>query len=167
MFAFWTVDGAKHQFNKTDDWNINGHLSWKRRIQNISKNQNLYPHQSRITLFTLLWDTLYVLLYYTTLLETIIIDCNACYYGIYVVVCTGLKIWSGKVRNCTALIDLELGTYLYFVVWHFWWTKSADFLFCKTGNTNETHKNFKNGIFFWPQGTVPNMTPKVTSKFWS
>ena len=122
-------------------------FSGTRRVQNISKNQNLYPHQSRITLFTLLWDTLYVLLYYTTLLETIIIDCNACYYGIYVVVCTGLKIWSGKVRNCTALIDSEAGTYLYFVVWLFWWTKSADFLFCKTGNTDETHRNVN--INFW------------------
>ena len=27
----------------------------------ITKNPNLYPHQRRITLYTLLWDTLYVL----------------------------------------------------------------------------------------------------------
>ena len=38
---------------------MNAPISWTRRIQNVSKNQNLYPHQSRITLPTLLWDTLY------------------------------------------------------------------------------------------------------------
>ena len=29
-------------------------------MKNISKNQNLYPQQSQITLFTLQWDTLYM-----------------------------------------------------------------------------------------------------------
>ena len=33
-------------------------ISWTRRIQNISKNQNLYPHQSRITYQPMLWDIL-------------------------------------------------------------------------------------------------------------
>ena len=31
-----------------------------RRTQNISKKQNLYPYQSRITFSSLLWDTLYL-----------------------------------------------------------------------------------------------------------
>ena len=45
---------------KIDEWGINGPISWRCRTQNISKNQNLPPHQSRITLFTLQWDTLYL-----------------------------------------------------------------------------------------------------------
>ena len=32
---------------------------WTCRTKNISKNQNLYPQQSQITLFALPWDTLY------------------------------------------------------------------------------------------------------------
>ena len=39
-------------------------FSWTCRIQNSSKNQNLYPHQSRITFQSLLWDTLYFRKYY-------------------------------------------------------------------------------------------------------
>ena len=54
----WTIDGAQHQKNKTDAFGIKLPFSWTRRIQNISKNQNLYPHQSRITLYSLQWDTL-------------------------------------------------------------------------------------------------------------
>ena len=34
---------------KTGELGINGLISWTRRTKNISKNQNLYPHQSRIT----------------------------------------------------------------------------------------------------------------------
>ena len=34
-------------------------LSHEHLIQNIIKNQNLYPHQSKITMPSLLWDTLY------------------------------------------------------------------------------------------------------------
>ena len=45
---------------KTDELGINGSISWTCRIQNISKNQNLYLRQSQITLFTLPWDTLYI-----------------------------------------------------------------------------------------------------------
>jgi hypothetical protein len=30
------------------------------RTSYISKNPNLYPHQARVTLYTLLWDTLYI-----------------------------------------------------------------------------------------------------------
>jgi hypothetical protein len=44
---------------KTDELGINAPISWTRKIQNISKNQNLYPHQSRITYHSLQWDTLY------------------------------------------------------------------------------------------------------------
>ena len=33
--------------------------TWTHRTQTISKNWNLYPQQSQITLFTLPWDTLY------------------------------------------------------------------------------------------------------------
>ena len=33
-------------------------------MKNISKNHNLYPQQSQITLFTLQWDTLYIYLYF-------------------------------------------------------------------------------------------------------
>ena len=43
---------------KTDELGINAPISWTRRIQNISKNQNLYPHQSRITYQPMLWDIL-------------------------------------------------------------------------------------------------------------
>ena len=32
-------------------------------IRYISKNQNLYPHQSRIAFYTLPWDTLYYLIW--------------------------------------------------------------------------------------------------------
>ena len=39
---------------------VNGPISWTCRTQNISKNQNIYPHQSRITFQSLLWDTLYI-----------------------------------------------------------------------------------------------------------
>jgi hypothetical protein len=38
---------------KTDELSIKGPISGTCRIQNISKFQNLYPHQSRIDLFTL------------------------------------------------------------------------------------------------------------------
>jgi hypothetical protein len=38
---------------KTDELGINGHISLTCRMKNISKNQNLYPQQSQITLFTL------------------------------------------------------------------------------------------------------------------
>ena len=44
---------------KTNKLGINGPISWTHRTQNSSKNQNLYPQQSQITLFTLPWDTLY------------------------------------------------------------------------------------------------------------
>jgi hypothetical protein len=44
---------------KTDELGINSPISWTSRTQNISKNLNIYPHESRITLFTFLWDTLY------------------------------------------------------------------------------------------------------------
>ena len=44
---------------KNDELGINGPISWTPRIQIISKNQNLYPQQSQITLYTLQWDTLY------------------------------------------------------------------------------------------------------------
>ena len=46
---------------KIDELGINGAISWTRRIQNIRKNSNLYPHQSRITFYTLPWETLYIL----------------------------------------------------------------------------------------------------------
>ena len=35
-------------------------VSWTHRIQNISKNNNLYPQQRRITFQSLLWETLYM-----------------------------------------------------------------------------------------------------------
>ena len=38
-----------------DNWSFSGTY----RTSYISKNLNIYPHQSRITLYTLLWDTLY------------------------------------------------------------------------------------------------------------
>ena len=44
---------------KTDGL-VNGPISWTHRTQNFSRKQNLYPHQSRITFQSLLWDTLYV-----------------------------------------------------------------------------------------------------------
>ena len=44
---------------KTDKLAINESISLTHRTQNISKHQNLYPHQSRITFPSLLWDTLY------------------------------------------------------------------------------------------------------------
>ena len=53
---------------KADELGINGPISWTHRTQNIRKNQNLYPQQSQITLFTLPWDTLY----------QIILDKNLC-----------------------------------------------------------------------------------------
>ena len=52
-FTYHPVEGAQHQKNK--NWWIKH--KWTRRTQNISKNQNLYPHQSKITLPSLLWDT--------------------------------------------------------------------------------------------------------------
>ena len=45
---------------KTDEWGINGPISWTRSTKNVSKSPNLHPQWGRITLFTLLWDTLYV-----------------------------------------------------------------------------------------------------------
>ena len=48
---------------KTDEFSIKVPFSWTHRTQNISKNQNLYPQKSQITLFTLPWDTLYFYLY--------------------------------------------------------------------------------------------------------
>ena len=45
---------------QTDELDINAPLSWTGRIQNSSKNPNLYPHQSRITYHSLLRDTLYL-----------------------------------------------------------------------------------------------------------
>ena len=53
---FSPLCGAQHQ--KDLNW-WNGSISWTHRIQNTSKNPNLYPHQSRITYHSLLWDTLY------------------------------------------------------------------------------------------------------------
>ena len=44
---------------QTEELGINAPLSWTSRIQNTSKNPILYPHQSRITYHSLLWDTLY------------------------------------------------------------------------------------------------------------
>ena len=58
IWTNWTIDGAQHQKNK--NWWI---WHWTCRIQNISKNHNLYLHQSKITLPGLLWDTLYVKIY--------------------------------------------------------------------------------------------------------
>ena len=46
---------------KIDELGINEAISWTSRIQNIRKNSNLYPHQSRITFYTLPWETLYIL----------------------------------------------------------------------------------------------------------
>ena len=43
-------------------------FSWTCRTKNISKNENLHPHQSRITLPSLLWDTLYHLLKFSQIL---------------------------------------------------------------------------------------------------
>ena len=45
---------------KTDEWGINGPISWTSSTKNVSKSPNLHPQWGRITLFTLLWDTLYV-----------------------------------------------------------------------------------------------------------
>ena len=55
MFANWTSGSIK-----TDELGINVPISWTRRTQNISKNENVCLYQSRITLFTLIWDTLYL-----------------------------------------------------------------------------------------------------------
>ena len=59
MFAKWTRDGVQHQFNKNwldrQKWGSSG----THRTSHITKKPNLYPHQSIITLYTLLWDTLY------------------------------------------------------------------------------------------------------------
>jgi hypothetical protein len=38
---------------KIDELSINGHISSTCKMKNFSKNQNLYPQQSQITLFTL------------------------------------------------------------------------------------------------------------------
>ena len=59
-FANWAIDGAQHQFSK-NWWSRHKSgvpFSWICRTQNISKNKNLYPHQSKINLPGLLWDTL-------------------------------------------------------------------------------------------------------------
>ena len=53
MFASWNIDGAYHHLNK-NWWGINGPVSWTLRTQKISKNQNLYPLQSRNISSTLL-----------------------------------------------------------------------------------------------------------------
>ena len=45
---------------ETDEFGIKVYFSWTRRIQNMSKNHNLYLHQSKITLPGSLWDTLYI-----------------------------------------------------------------------------------------------------------
>ena len=55
-----TIDGTQHQKMLIGEIGINAPLSWTSRIQNTSKNYNLYPHQSRITYHSLLWDTLYL-----------------------------------------------------------------------------------------------------------
>ena len=88
------------------------------------------PHQ------TFLWGVYVLLLYNTTLLETIIIDCNACYYG--------LKIWSRKVRNSTALIDGYI-----FVAWLFWWKIVLIFFFVKLETTMKHAQKFTkwHGLF--------------------
>ena len=48
---FWKIDGAHHHFIK--NWSISHKWPYL-----MNKNQNLYPHESRITLPSLLWDTL-------------------------------------------------------------------------------------------------------------
>ena len=58
-FFLEAVEGAQHKKIKTDELGINAPISWTCRIQKSSKNQNLYPHQSRITFKPMLWDTLY------------------------------------------------------------------------------------------------------------
>ena len=91
------------------------------------------PHQ------TFLWGVYVLLLYNTTLLETIIIDCNACYYG--------LKIWSRKVRNSTALIDGYI-----FVAWLFWWKIVLIFFFVKLETKMKYAQKFtKWHIFLTPR----------------
>ena len=63
------------QMEQTINWikiyklGINGPISWTHRTQNISKNQNLYPQQSQITLFTLPWDTLYSVHYWNKVMK--------------------------------------------------------------------------------------------------
>ena len=52
MIAKWTIDGVQHQFNKKRGF------SGTHRTSYTNKNSNLYPYQRRITLHTLLWDTL-------------------------------------------------------------------------------------------------------------
>ena len=47
---------------KTDELGINESISWTHRTLKIGKNQNLSPHQSRITFPSLPWYTLYVAL---------------------------------------------------------------------------------------------------------
>ena len=61
MFAKLTIDGVQHQFNKNRlDRQKMGFLRNTSRTSCNNKNPNLYPHQSIITLHTLLWDTLYM-----------------------------------------------------------------------------------------------------------
>ena len=56
-------------------------ISRTRRTQNISKNQYRYPHQSRITLPSLLWDTLYwyvhILILFPSWIRLIGISCES------------------------------------------------------------------------------------------
>ena len=58
----WTIDGMKHKKIKMVEFTIKLPFSQTPRIQNISKNHNLYPHQREITLPGLLWDTLYLII---------------------------------------------------------------------------------------------------------
>ena len=58
FFTYHPVDARNIKKMKIDELGINGAISWTHRIQNIRKNSNLYPHQSRITFYTLPWDTL-------------------------------------------------------------------------------------------------------------
>ena len=59
IFIHHPIEVAQNKVkNKTDELGINGPISWTRRVQNASKNQYRYAHQSRITYPSLLCDTL-------------------------------------------------------------------------------------------------------------